>query len=156
MLGSVRIVICTTSKGEPIMPKLNGVLETVLYTEDMARARCFFETILGLEAETADERFTAYPVAATMLLVFQQGQTRDTVELPDGMGTIPPHDGGGRQHVALAIDKGELDAWEAHLAKHAVRVEGRTHWPKGGESLYFRDPDGHLLELATPGIWPNY
>ena len=29
-------------------------------------------------------------------------------------------------------------------------------WPRGGESLYFRDPDGHLVELATPGLWANY
>jgi len=37
-----------------------------------------------------------------------------------------------------------------------VAIEGRSHWPQGAESLYFRDPDGHLLEVVTPGIWPNY
>ncbi|HWQ03343.1 MAG TPA: glyoxalase, partial [Candidatus Nitrosotenuis sp.] len=26
----------------------------------------------------------------------------------------------------------------------------------GGRSIYFRDPDGHSLELVTPGVWPNY
>jgi catechol 2,3-dioxygenase-like lactoylglutathione lyase family enzyme len=41
-------------------------------------------------------------------------------------GTIPPHDGSGPLHVAFAM------------------------------SVYFRDPDGHLLEVATPGLWPNY
>jgi hypothetical protein len=29
-------------------------------------------------------------------------------------------------------------------------------WPEGSTSIYFRDPDGHLLELVTPGLWPNY
>jgi len=29
-------------------------------------------------------------------------------------------------------------------------------WSRGGESLYFRDPDDHLVELATPGIWATY
>ena len=27
---------------------------------------------------------------------------------------------------------------------------------RGGSSLYVRDPDGRSVELATPGIWPNY
>ncbi len=137
-------------------PALHGVIETALYTADMARARTFFETVLGLSPHLADERFTAYPTGHSMLLLFEQGQTRDTVHLPNGMGTIPPHDGDGRQHVALAIDAEALSAWEAQLARHDVPIEGRTHWPPGGESLYFRDPDGHLLELVTPGLWPNY
>ena len=39
---------------------------------------------------------------------------------------------------------------------HQVEIEGRTDWPRGGHSIYFRDPDGHLLELATPGLWTVY
>ena len=50
----------------------------------------------------------------------------------------------------------QLTAWEETLAAHAVAIEGRTDWPRGGTSIYFRDPDGHLLELATPGLWPGY
>ena len=46
--------------------------------------------------------------------------------------------------------------WEAQLADAGVAIEGRTKWPRGGESIYFRDPDGHLVELATPGLWPGY
>jgi len=137
-------------------PALQGVLETVLYTNNMEHARSFFEDVLGLEPLNADHRFTAYPVGATMLLLFLQGETDETVHLPRNMGTIPPHDGTGRQHVALAITRDDLAAWEQRLAAHDVPVEGRTHWPRGGESIYFRDPDGHLLELATPGIWPAY
>ncbi|MBZ9558200.1 MULTISPECIES: VOC family protein [unclassified Modicisalibacter] len=139
------------------MPKLDGILETALYVTDMSRARRFFETVMGLEAFTADHRFTAYDAGSnTVLLLFLEGATQETVTLPDGMGTIPPHDGTGRVHLALAIEADELAAWEARLADHDIAIEGRTHWPRGGESLYFRDPDGHLLELATPGVWPNY
>ena len=28
--------------------------------------------------------------------------------------------------------------------------------PRGGTSLYFNDPDGNVVELATPGLWANY
>lgn len=138
------------------MPKLDRVLEAVLYTEDMARARAFYETALELKPLHTDHRFTAYTVGCTMLLLFQHGETNETVHLPREMGTIPPHDGAGRQHLALAIASRELAAWERHLADNNIDIEGRTHWPRGGESIYFRDPDNHLLELATPGIWPIY
>ncbi|MGR2738312.1 VOC family protein [Billgrantia sp. Q4P2] len=139
------------------MPKLNGVLETALYVDDMDRARVFFEGVMGLEPFNADHRFTAYDAGAgSVLLLFLQGETLETVVLPDDMGTIPPHDGKGRVHLAFAIAKRELAAWEHQLGDHGVPIEGRTHWPRGGESLYFRDPDGHLIELATPGVWPNY
>ena len=139
------------------MPTLNGVLETALYVEDMAISRTFFEDIMGLEAFTADHRFTAYDVGGnSVLLLFLRGETLETVTLPRNMGTIPPHDGQGPVHMALAIDADQLAAWQTHFDAHGIEVEGRTHWPKGGESLYFRDPDGHLLELATPGVWPNY
>ncbi|MFD2192319.1 VOC family protein [Pistricoccus aurantiacus] len=139
------------------MPSLNGLLESSLYTTNMDRARRFFEEVMDLEAFTADHRFTAYNAGGTsVLLLFLEGATEETVVLPGDMGTIPPHDGSGRVHMAFAIEAEELEPWERRLAEHNVEIEGRTHWPKGGESLYFRDPDGHLLELATPGLWPNY
>lgn len=139
------------------MPKLNGVLETALYVQDMERARNFFENVIGLVPFNADHRFTAYDAgASTVLLLFLDGETLETVTLPKDMGTIPPHDGAGRLHVAFAISADDLAAWGKRLGDHAIAIEGLTHWPRGGESLYFRDPDGHLLELATPGVWPTY
>ena len=72
-------------------------------------------------------------------------------------GTIPPHDGAGPLHVAFAIAKDELAAvGGAARRERNVAIEGRTTWKRGGESIYFRDPDGHLLELATPGLWAIY
>jgi catechol 2,3-dioxygenase-like lactoylglutathione lyase family enzyme len=59
-------------------------------------------------------------------------------------------------HIAFAVGAEELPAWEERLVEHGIVLEGRTRWPRGGESIYFRDPDGHLLELATPGLWATY
>ena len=87
-------------------------------------------------------------------LVFLKGAATKTVVLPSG--TIPGHGGQGVLHVAFAIGKDELARWEAHLASRGVAIEGRNDWERGGHSIYFRDPDGHLLELATPGLWEVY
>ncbi len=137
------------------MPKLDGVLETALYTDDMERARAFYEGVLELKSIFGDSRLTAYGVAPrSVLLIFKRGSATQTVTMPGG--TIPGHDGSGPLHVAFAIGKDELAQWEQHLAARGVAIEGTTSWSRGGRSIYFRDPDGHLLELATPGLWSVY
>lgn len=135
-------------------PAISQVLETSLYVDDLARAGEFYERRLGLSVLHADARMRAYAAGATVLLLFARGQSAAPVDLPGG--TIPPHDGSGQLHFAFAIEAGELAAWERHLAEHGIAVEGRVRWPRGGTSIYFRDPDGHLLEFATPGLWANY
>ncbi len=139
--------------GDAAPPPLAGVLETALYVDDMGRARGFYEGALGLSPMFADDRLTAYPVGGrSALLIFRRGAATETADLPGG--TIPPHDGAGPIHCALAVAAAALPGWEARLAARGVAIEGRTRWRGGGVSIYFRDPDGHLLELATPGLWP--
>ena len=70
-------------------------------------------------------------------------------------GTIAPHDGAGPLHMAFAAGPDDLPAWRARLAAHGVAVEAAMDWPQGGQSIYFRDPDGHCLELASRGLWPG-
>lgn len=140
---------------EDIMPTLDGVLETALYVDDLDRARRFYEDVLGLAPIYDDARLRAYAVGnRNVLLLFQRGASRQTVHMPGG--TIPPHDGNGPLHVAFAIGADALPQWEERLRAHDVAIEGRTTWRRGGKSIYFRDPDGHLLELATPGLWSIY
>jgi catechol 2,3-dioxygenase-like lactoylglutathione lyase family enzyme len=136
-------------------PKLDRVIETCLYADDLDRAARFYEEVLGLPVVTADSRFRAYDVGGqSVLLIFRRGATRETVQMPGG--TIPPHDGQGDLHIAFAIAADDLPDWEKRLAAHDIAIEGRTKWTRGGESIYFRDPDRHLLELATPGLWAIY
>ena len=109
-----------------------------------------------MEADlVGDSRLTAYGVAPrSVLLIFKRGAATETVTMPGG--TIPGHDGAGPLHVAFAIGKDELAEWEKHLSSRGVAIEGATSWSRGGRSIYFRDPDRHLLELATPGLWTVY
>jgi catechol 2,3-dioxygenase-like lactoylglutathione lyase family enzyme len=137
------------------MPNLDRVLETALYVDDLKRAAGFYVDILGLRCLFGDHRLQAFAVGRhNVLLLFQRGASLETTHLPGG--TIPPHDGHGPLHIAFAIAADELLVWEECLGQHDIAIEGRTHWPRGGQSIYFRDPDGHLLELATPGLWEIY
>jgi catechol 2,3-dioxygenase-like lactoylglutathione lyase family enzyme len=103
----------------------------------------------------SDDRFCAFAVGQQqVLLLFLCGSYPHGSVSP--FGTIPPHDGSGPVHIGFGISSESLPAWRARLAEHCVPVESSVSWPRGGTSLYFRDPDGHLLELVTPGIWENY
>lgn len=137
------------------MPRLNRIVETALYVEDLDRARDFYEGKLGLAPLLKTKTLFAYDVGgASVLLLFLRGGSLQTQSFDNG--SIPSHDGSGALHIAFAIDAEELAAWEAKLAQLGIVVEGRMQWDRGSKSLYFRDPDGHMLELATPGLWRTY
>jgi catechol 2,3-dioxygenase-like lactoylglutathione lyase family enzyme len=137
------------------MPKLIRVLETVLYVADLERAAAFYGEVLGLPCIHSDHRMRAYDIGGNgVLLIFPAGGSLDVIETPGG--SIPPHDGSGPMHVAFSISQDELEVWQEHLLAAGVILEGRTQWPRGGVSVYFRDPDDHLLEIATPGLWEGY
>ena len=134
---------------------IKGVFETHLNVANLERSAQFYEQVLGLSPLSRDDRLYAYDCGPrSVLLLFARGATSETARLPGG--EIPPHEGFGRLHFALAVRAEDLGAWEERLAAEGVAVEGRMNWPRGGKSLYFRDPDGNLVELATPGLWANY
>ncbi|WP_061795835.1 VOC family protein [Serratia ficaria] len=135
--------------------KIERVIETVLYVRDIERADDFYQRVLKLPTMVANERFRAYNVGCqSVLLLFIEGDSLKGAHYPEGY--IPAHDGAGPLHIGLAVTKEQLPHWERQLAANGVEIEGRMRWEHGGESIYFRDPDGHLLELVTPGIWANY
>jgi catechol 2,3-dioxygenase-like lactoylglutathione lyase family enzyme len=130
------------------------ILETALYCEDLARTARFYGTLLDTAPMVAGDRLVALDAGGrTVLLLFQRG---DSGALETGGGLVPGHDGHGPVHLAFAIDAADLDLWEARLLALEIPIESRVTWERGGTSLYFRDPDGRSVELATPGIWPTY
>jgi catechol 2,3-dioxygenase-like lactoylglutathione lyase family enzyme len=146
-------------KAQPIMSnqarQVTGILETCLYASDLDRAIAFYQCLFSFEVMARDDRFCAFNVAGhDVLLIFKHGAS--TKPMPVAGRLIPPHDGQGHLHIAFSITAADLPGWESRLASQGVAVESTVNWPQGGMSLYFRDPDQHLIELATPGIWPNY
>jgi catechol 2,3-dioxygenase-like lactoylglutathione lyase family enzyme len=133
-------------------PGPGHVLETCLYVADMNASRAFYETVLGLQPQFADERMTGYRIGDTMLLLFANGAGDAPVDT--GSGVIPAHRGEGPAHFALSVAEGAVDPWREYLAKAGIEIESTVSWPKWkAESLYFRDPDSHLVELAGAGLW---
>jgi catechol 2,3-dioxygenase-like lactoylglutathione lyase family enzyme len=135
--------------------KIDGIVETALHVDDVARSAAFYEQLFGLRRLAGDDRFCAFEVPGNaVLLLFRKGGTLEPVVIPGGV--IPPHDGSGRMHFAFKVSADSLAVCERELTENGVAIESRVHWPRGGVSLYFRDPDEHLVELITPGCWEVY
>jgi catechol 2,3-dioxygenase-like lactoylglutathione lyase family enzyme len=130
-------------------PKTRGLLESSLYVENLARSVGFYEKIFGFRViSDFGERGCAMEAGPRqVLLLFTKNGSRSIQS---------PHFGDGELHVAFAIHAEELTAWEAWLGENAIAVEEKRTWELGGQSIYFRDPDRHLVELATPGVWSIY
>jgi len=134
---------------------IDRMLETALYVDDLPAAVAFYRDILGLRVLDASARLVAMDAGqSTVLLLFQRGATTSGLQIPGGW--IPPHDGHGPVHLAFAVSADALTEGEHRLLEHGVRIESRVRWTGGGQSIYFRDPAGHSVELATPGTWATY
>src|SRR5262245_56098464 len=133
-----------------IMPVISKILESALYVEDMDRSADFYQKLFGFPIISQGPRLIALGVPSQqVLLLFKRGAS--LFDAPGG-----PHDGSGETHVAFAIPASDYDAWGEILTKNDVTVTERRTWDRGGRSIYFCDLDGHLIELATPGVWSNY
>ncbi len=136
-------------------PPVRGMLEFGLYVEDVPRAAKFYADLFGFATLFADGRMAALDVGGSqVLLLFKRGASKAPVEMEGGI--LPGHDGQGTSHLAFSISTDQLDPWKHWLGDREVRLESEVRWERGGRSLYFRDPDGHLLELVTPGVWKTH
>jgi catechol 2,3-dioxygenase-like lactoylglutathione lyase family enzyme len=130
-------------------PKTNGILESSLYVSDLPRSVRFYQETFGFSVISEfGERGCAMHIGThQVLLLFKKGASR---------AIQSPHDGDGELHLAFGIPSSELASWESWLQARGIPVEEKRTWELGGSSLYFRDPDRHLIELATPGTWSVY
>jgi catechol 2,3-dioxygenase-like lactoylglutathione lyase family enzyme len=127
--------------------KIDRVLETVLYVDDLDAAERFYGDVLGLERDSRqDGLFVFFRCGPGMLLLFEP-------KAAAGGRHVPPHGTKGPGHACFAVAESALAGWQARLAQAGVAIEQEMSWPRGGRSFYFRDPAGNSLELATPRIW---
>ena len=130
------------------MDKIQSIVETGIYVDDLDQAEAFYHDLLGLPVLAKDpERHIFFQVGqSSVLLAF----------LPDASligETLPPHGSRGPSHFAFGIAARSLEHWRRRLAEHDIPIEKEMRWPRGGKSIYFRDPAGNSVELITPGLW---
>jgi catechol 2,3-dioxygenase-like lactoylglutathione lyase family enzyme len=128
--------------------KAQGILETCVYAEDLNAAEAFYRDVLGLEFYAREPgRHVFFRCGRTMFLVFNPFAT----ERADAH--FPLHGAHGPGHAAFEVRDDEIESWKARLKNHAVPIETELEWPSGGRSIYFCDPAGNVLELATRRTW---
>ncbi len=130
------------------MPEVNGILETALYVDDLHRSKAFYQSLFGFTPVLEADRIIA--------LAVKEGQVLLLFKKRASLSLNTPHDGDGRLHVAFSIGLNESEKWRNRLHEFGIPIESDQTWDLGGQSLFFRDPDGHLVEVGTPGIWENY
>ena len=139
------------------MPNVNGLAETALFVENLSRARDFYQQVVGLEKLRESEVGCVFVVTKEqLLLLVSQEKSRVPSETPGGVVPaclVGPGETLGAGHIAFAVAEADLDAWRTRLESKGAEVLSEVAWERGARSLYFRDPDGHLLELATSGLW---
>lgn len=158
------------------LPQISHILETILYVKDLEKSKHFYQSIFNAQTTTPNptsDRGVSFSIGNTTLLCFVLGKTTtDLVEDPSKPEyLIPKHGPSGQlldvllneetnllhQHFCFAVERvDEVRQWEQHLIDNEVPIIGKKKWERGGYSVYFSDPDGHIGEIASRGIWPHY
>jgi catechol 2,3-dioxygenase-like lactoylglutathione lyase family enzyme len=128
-------------------PKIQGIVELGVYADDLELAEQFYGKLLGLEQIGKEAgRHVFFAVGSGVLLVFNAASTLKG-------DILPAHGARGPGHFALGIAAEAWEFWRERLQAHGIKIEKEITWPRGGKSMYFRDPAGNSVELITPGVW---
>ena len=118
----------------------------VIAVSDWERSNAFYRDVLGAEVVELDRGRYAYRIGGRQLNVHGPGTRRRS----RARGRRSP----GEQRPLLRVAGADRGAVE-HLRRHGVEIEvgpdERTGARGRGTSVYFRDPDGSLLELISYG-----
>ena|ERR1044071_7065367 len=118
------------------MLPIRGVYEVAVRVKDLSKAEPFYREVLDLEVGIRDEKRN--------WLFLRAGGDAGMIVLQEDKGEWP------LQHFAFTIGEADLEAAAAILRARGVEVEGPVvHQWMGATSLYFKDPDGHALELIA-------
>lgn len=139
------------AEGEPRRLRITGLHHITLISSDLDRTAAFYRDVLGmrlLEAGVNDDD----PNARHFFFGDADGAPGTVVsafEYPEmDAGTVGV---GSTHHFALCVEsEDELEGWREWLGSRGIpctEVLDRRHF----KSIYVRDPDGHIVEIAARG-----
>lgn len=110
----------------------------VLLCEDMERMRTFYHEVLGFPIYRDWDGWLEMRVGAVLLTLRRRGRPYD--------GPKHPHSAGVQ--LAFRVAPAEVDACHAELLRKQVEIlEAPRSWEYGHRTLFFKDPEGNILEI---------
>src|SRR5205823_9037198 len=89
--------------------RLERILETSLYADDLDQAEAFYKSVLGLNLFAKEAgRHLFFKLGDQMLLIFNPARTIEESE-------VAPHGAHGPGHVAFTVPMSEMDEWKKKL-----------------------------------------
>lgn len=126
---------------------IQQIKETSLYVKDLMISRKFYEEKLGFNVIAyVTGRHVFFRAGTSVLLCFLEGATEES-------STLPSHGGRGSLHIAFEVRLEDYQTWKEKIAQVGIEIIKEHNWRRNLQSFYFRDPDGHLLEIVPEGLW---
>lgn len=89
------------------MTKVSRIIETRIYSRDLASMKRFYSDVIGLELVQEEEgKFAFFKAGRSMLLIFNPDRT-----FPDN-DRLPPHGASGPSHFAMEIGSDDYHPWK--------------------------------------------
>ncbi|PYM12754.1 MAG: hypothetical protein DMD81_23185 [Candidatus Rokuibacteriota bacterium] len=110
----------------------SGIDHIVLHVSDVERARKFYADVLGMTVYRQSDRQVFLHAGTQGVALFKKD------------GETPLTTGNDLNHLALNVSSGTYESLKSELERHGVTVTGR---PGEDHCVYFKDPDGHRLQL---------
>ncbi|HEV2950998.1 MAG TPA: VOC family protein [Actinomycetota bacterium] len=116
-----------------------------LFVEDLGAAKAFYREVFGLPVAFEDDASAVFSFGNTIINLLTASAAGELIE-PAPVGAP---DAGSRLQLTIAVD--DVDATCAVLATRGVELlNGPIDRPWGVRTACFRDPGGHIWELAQP------